>query len=170
MSRISSTRSMQFRHSLPSSSISWRRGISCFPPYVIVSYILRALMLSLQLELCKVPTSNRAILDWVESVIKLCKPDTVRWCDGSEEEYHELCQLLCEKQTFVKLNEKLRPNSYLARSTEDDVARVEDRTFICSSKKEGTDSKPRPLAFGLPIFIIFTQMPDPPITGWRLTR
>jgi GTP-dependent phosphoenolpyruvate carboxykinase len=93
---------------------------------------------SLQLELTKVPTTNRAILDWVKSTVKLCKPDAVRWCDGSEEEYHELCQLLCEKGTFVKLNDSLRPNSYLARSTEDDVARVEDRTFICSTKKEGT--------------------------------
>lgn len=79
-------------------------------------------------------------------MVILCKPDSVRWCDGSEEEYHELCQLLCEKQTFVKLNEKLRPNSYLARSTEDDVARVENRTFICSSTKEGRLNLSKPCA------------------------
>lgn len=109
-------------------------GVESLPGFVASQ--LTTLEKSLQLELTKVPTTDRAILDWVESTVRLCKPDAVRWCDGSEEEYHELCQLLCEKETFVKLNESLRPNSYLARSTEDDVARVEDRTFICSTKKE----------------------------------
>ncbi len=86
--------------------------------------------------LSHVPTTNKKILEWVEDIKNLCKPDAVHWCDGSDEEYAKLCDLLCKKGTFVKLNEKLRPNSFLARSTEDDVARVEDRTFICSKDKD----------------------------------
>jgi phosphoenolpyruvate carboxykinase (GTP) len=73
---------------------------------------------------------------WVEQMEWLCRPDNVHWCDGSQEEYDRLCNLLVEKGTFMRLNPALRPNSFLARSDTGDVARVEDRTFICSRSKQ----------------------------------
>jgi phosphoenolpyruvate carboxykinase (GTP) len=72
---------------------------------------------------------------WVARMAELCRPDGVHWCDGSEEEYQHMCDLLVESATFIKLDEQRRPNSYLARSDPSDVARVEDRTFVCSRSK-----------------------------------
>jgi phosphoenolpyruvate carboxykinase (GTP) len=79
---------------------------------------------------------HQKLRDWVTEMVRLTKPDRVVWCDGSQTEYDRLCAELVVSGTFVKLNEKLRPGSYLARSNPTDVARMEDRTFICSARKE----------------------------------
>ncbi|HEY5135562.1 MAG TPA: phosphoenolpyruvate carboxykinase (GTP) [Candidatus Nanopelagicales bacterium] len=82
------------------------------------------------------PTRNKKLLEWVEEVAALTQPDRVEWCDGSQEEWYRLTQLLVEGGVFTRLNEDRRPNSFLARSNPSDVARVEDRTFICSLREE----------------------------------
>ncbi len=81
------------------------------------------------------PTRNKRLITWVEEVARLTTPDRIHWCDGSAEEYDELCELLVANGTFTKLSDAKRPNSYYAKSDPGDVARVEDRTFICSERE-----------------------------------
>lgn len=81
-------------------------------------------------------TTNHKLLTWVDEAAKLCQPKDIHWCNGSSEEYDRLADLLCSAGTFTRLNPDLRPNSFLARSDAGDVARVEDRTYICTPDEE----------------------------------
>ena len=81
-------------------------------------------------------TQNVALLKWLDKMVEMCQPASVRWCDGSDKEWDELCGLMVKNGSMIRLDEKKRPNSYLVRSDPRDVARVESRTFICSYGKE----------------------------------
>ncbi len=81
-------------------------------------------------------TSNKHLIRWVEKMADLCRPDSIHWVDGSKREYDAICDLLVQKGTFIKLDKKKWPGCFYARSAPNDVARAEDRTFICSLSRD----------------------------------
>ncbi len=83
------------------------------------------------------PTTNKHLVRWVEKMAELCRPDSIHWVDGSQAEYNFLCERLVAAGTFTKLNQEQWPGCFYARSAPNDVARVEDRTFICSLSRDG---------------------------------
>jgi phosphoenolpyruvate carboxykinase (GTP) len=90
----------------------------------------------MELLTSSIPTTNKHLIRWVEKMTDLCQPARIHWVDGSQAEYEELCDGLVEAGTFIRLNQKLWPGCFYARSAPNDVARVEDRTFISSLSKD----------------------------------
>jgi phosphoenolpyruvate carboxykinase (GTP) len=90
----------------------------------------------MELLTSSIPTTNKHLIRWVEKMADLCQPARIHWVDGSQAEYEELCDGLVEAGTFIRLNQKLWPGCFYARSAPNDVARVEDRTFISSLSKD----------------------------------
>ncbi len=80
-------------------------------------------------------TTHEPLKQWVEEMTQLCQPENVVWCDGSQDEWETLTQLLVDGGTYTRLNPEKRPNSFLCRSNPADVARVENRTYICSENE-----------------------------------
>ncbi len=92
-------------------------------------------MVSCQERMGSSPTKHARVMEWVERIVELCEPEKVVWCDGSDREWNELCEGMVQRGTLIRLNQEKHPNSFLARSVPSDVARVEDRTFICSRRE-----------------------------------
>src|SRR5213082_1376585 len=86
-------------------------------------------------------TKNEHLLRWVEKMAELTRPDRIHWVDGSQEEYDQLCEEMVASGTLIRLNQDLWPGCFLARSDKSDVARVEERTFICSLSKDTAGPK-----------------------------
>ena len=82
-------------------------------------------------------STNPNLLKWVKKMATLCKPDRIHWVDGSKAEYDQLCEEMVASGTFIKLNQKTWPGCFYAKSDPSDVARVEERTYICSNSKDG---------------------------------
>ncbi|HYK48196.1 MAG TPA: phosphoenolpyruvate carboxykinase (GTP) [Terriglobales bacterium] len=92
--------------------------------------------LTVDVEISRSENKHKQLVRWVEETAQMCKPERVHWCDGSQEEYRSMLQLMVLSGTAIRLDEQKRPNSVLVRSNPADVARVEDRTFICARTKD----------------------------------
>ena len=93
-------------------------------------------MATVTMEVETARDGNRQLTQWVEEIARMCRPDQVYWCDGSPQEYQNMLQFMILAGVAISLNPAKRPDSILVRSNPGDVARVEDRTFICSQRKD----------------------------------